>query len=149
MFAKGAVVACSAAARAEGVRRGSAGATRRRGARSSRSWRPTRCAIIGRSRRSWPPSRRPPDVQVIQPGSSPCGRGAARFYGGEAAAATVLAGTVAAQGVDDVRVAVADGAFTAEQAARVGTRASDPLRIVPAGRGGCRSSRRCRGRARR
>ena len=135
IFAKGAVVACSAAARAEGVRRGQ----RRRAAQA-------RCPQLEvvlddpvRDHRAFAPvvaavEEAAPDVQVIQPGLLALrARGPARFYGGEAAAATVLAGTVAAQGVDDVRVAVADGAFTAEQAARVGTRASDPLRIVPRG----------------
>ena len=135
IFAKGAVVACSAAARAEGVRRGQ----RRRDAQA-------RCPQLEvvlddpvRDHRAFAPvvaavEEAAPDVQVIQPGLLALrARGPARFYGGEAAAATVLAGTVAAQGVDDVRVAVADGAFTAEQAARVGTRASDPLRIVPRG----------------
>lgn len=135
IFAKGAVVACSAAARAEGVRRGQ----RRRDAQA-------RCPQLEvvlddpvRDHRAFAPvvaavEEAAPDVQVIQPGLLALrARGPAHFYGGEAAAATVLAGTVAAQGVDDVRVAVADGAFTAEQAARVGTRASDPLRIVPRG----------------
>lgn len=135
IFAKGAVVACSAAARAEGVRRGQ----RRRDAQA-------RCPQLEvvlddpvRDHRAFAPvvaavEEAAPDVQVIQPGLLALrARGPARFYGGEAAAATVLAGTVAAQGIDDVRVAVADGAFTAEQAARVGTRASDPLRIVPRG----------------
>ena len=135
IFAKGAVVACSAAARAEGVRRGQ----RRRDAQA-------RCPQLEvvlddpvRDHRAFAPvvaavEEAAPDVQVIQPGLLALrARGPARFYGGEAAAATVLAGTVTAQGVDDVRVAVADGAFTAEQAARVGTRASDPLRIVPHG----------------
>ena len=60
-------------------------------------------------------------------------RGPARYFGGEAAAATVLAGAIAALGIDDVRVGIADGTFTAEQAARSGTRREDPVRIVPAG----------------
>jgi protein ImuB len=59
--------------------------------------------------------------------------GPARYFGGEAAAATVLAGAIAALGIDDVRVGIADGTFTAEQAARSGTRREDPVRIVPAG----------------
>ncbi|GAA1659388.1 DNA polymerase Y family protein [Microbacterium flavum] len=135
IFAKGVVVACSAAARAEGVRRGQ----RRRDAqarcpqlevvmddpvRDHRVFAPVVAAVEGAA----------PGVQVIHPGLLTLrAKGPARFYGGEAAAATVLVGAVAGEGVDDVRVAVADGAFTAEQAARVATRAGDPLRIVPAG----------------
>ena len=138
IFAKGAVVACSSAARAEGVRRGQ----RRRDAQA-------RCPHLEvvdddpvRDPRAFAPliaavEEAAPGVQVIQPGLLALrAKGPARFYGGEASAATVLAGTVAAHGIDDVRVAVADGAFTAEQAARRGTRASDPVRIVPLGAAG-------------
>lgn len=138
IFAKGEVVACSPAARAEGVRRGQ----RRRDAQA-------RCPHLEvvvddpvRDHRVFAPvvaavEEAAPGVQVIQPGLLALrAKGSARFYGGEAAAATVLSGAVAAQSVDDVRVAVADGAFTAEQAARRGTRASDPLRIVPRGAAG-------------
>jgi len=138
IFAKGEVVACSPAARAEGVRRGQ----RRRDAQA-------RCPHLEvvlddpvRDHRVFAPvvaavEEAAPGVQVIQPGLLALrAKGPARFYGGEAAAATVLSGAVAAQSVDDVRVAVADGAFTAEQAARRGTRASDPLRIVPRGAAG-------------
>lgn len=138
IFAKGAVVACSSAARAEGVRRGQ----RRRDAQA-------RCPHLEvvdddpvRDHRAFAPliaavEEAAPGVQVIQPGLLALrAKGPARFYGGEASAATVLAGTVAAHGIDDVRVAVADGAFTAEQAARRGTRASDPVRIVPLGAAG-------------
>ncbi|MFV4914904.1 hypothetical protein PFZ49_15595, partial [Microbacterium lacticum] len=125
IFAKGAVVACSPAARAEGVRRGQ----RRRDAQA-------RCPHLEvvlddpvRDHRAFAPvvaavEEAAPSVQVIQPGLLALrAKGPARFYGGEASAATVLSGAVAAQGIDDVRVAVADGAFTAEQAARRGTRA--------------------------
>ncbi|WP_454118341.1 DNA polymerase Y family protein [Microbacterium lacticum] len=138
IFAKGEVVACSPAARAEGVRRGQ----RRRDAQA-------RCPHLEvvvddpvRDHRLFAPvvaavEEAAPGVQVIQPGLLALrAKGPARFYGGEAAAATVLSGAVAAQSVDDVRVAVADGAFTAEQAARRGTRVSDPLRIVPRGAAG-------------
>ncbi|WP_454132234.1 DNA polymerase Y family protein [Microbacterium lacticum] len=138
IFAKGAVVACSPAARAEGVRRGQ----RRRDAQA-------RCPHLEvvlddpvRDHRAFAPvvaavEEAAPSVQVIQPGLLALrAKGPARFYGGEASAATVLSGAVAAQGIDDARVAVADGAFTAEQAARRGTRATDPVRIVPRGAAG-------------
>jgi protein ImuB len=69
----------------------------------------------------------------MQPGLRAARPGPARYFGGEAAAATVLAGAIAALGIDDVRVGIADGTFTAEQAARSGTRREDPVRIVPAG----------------
>lgn len=135
VFAKGMVIACSPAARAEGVRRGQ----RRRDAQA-------RCPHLVvvlddpvRDHRAFAPliaalEEAAPGVQLIHPGLCALqARGPARYYGGEAAAATVLAGVVAALGVDDVRVGVGDGTFTAEQAARVGTSAADPVRIVPDG----------------
>jgi len=135
IFAKGAVVACSPAARAEGVRRGQ----RRRDAQS-------RCPALSvaeadpvRDQRTFAPliarlEELSPGVQPVQPGLCALRvRGPARYYGGEAAAATVLAGVIAEFGLEDVRVGVADGLFTAEQAARSGTRREDPVRIVPAG----------------
>lgn len=135
VFAKGAVIACSPAARAEGVRRGQ----RRRDAQA-------RCphlVVVAddpvRDHRAFAPliaavEETAPGVQLIHPGLCALqAKGPARYYGGEAAAATVLSGVVAALGVDDVRVGVGDGAFTAEQAARVGTTAADPVRIVPEG----------------
>ncbi len=141
VFAKGAVVACSASARAEGVRRGQ----RRRDAQA-------RCPQLWvveadpvRDHRAFAPliseiEDLAPGVQLIQPGLCALhAKGPARYYGGEAAAATVLSGAVAAQlgsagEAGDVRVGIADGTFTAEQAARVGTTAADPVRIVPEGR---------------
>lgn len=143
VFAKGMVVACSAAAREEGVRRGQ----RRRDAQA-------RCPHLEvvqddpvRDHRAFAPliaavEEAAPGVQLIAPGLVALhARGPARFYGGEAAAATVLSGAVAAllastEGIADVRVGVADGAFAAEQAARRGTRETDPVRIVPEGRTG-------------
>ena len=135
VFAKGVVMACSAAARAEGVRRGQ----RRRDAQA-------RCPQLivvtddpVRDHRVFAPviagiEEAAPGVQLIHPGLCALqAKGPARYYGSEAAAATVLAGVVVALGIDDVRVGVADGAFTAEQVARVGTRAADPVRIVPEG----------------
>ncbi|MFT4051217.1 MAG: DNA polymerase Y family protein [Microbacterium sp.] len=131
----GTVLACSVAARAEGVRRGQ----RRRDAQA-------RCPHLKvvesdpvRDHRAFAPliaavEEAAPGVQLMQPGlCALAAKGPARYYGGEAAAATVLVGAVAALGVTDVRVGAGDGVFTAEQAARTGTRAGDPVRIVPAG----------------
>lgn len=135
IFAKGAVVSCSPAARAEGVRPGQ----RRRDAQS-------RCPALlvvdddpVRDHRAFAPliarlEELAPGVQLRQPGLCALRvRGPARYYGGEAAAATVLAGVIAEFGLPDVRVGVADGPFTAEQAARVGTHPDAPVRIVPGG----------------
>ncbi|KXZ61104.1 DNA polymerase IV [Microbacterium laevaniformans] len=135
VFEKGTVVACSAAARAAGVRR----RMRRRDAQA----RCPQLAVVDadavRDHRAFAPliaaiEEVAPNVQVMQPGLCALrARGPARYFGGEAAAATVLAGAIAALGIDDVRVGIADGTFTAEQAARSGTRREDPVRIVPAG----------------
>ncbi len=135
IFEKGAVVACSPAARDEGVRRGQ----RRRDAQS-------RCTALlvadadpVRDQRAFAPliarlEELAPGVQLRHPGLCALrARGPARYYGGEAAAATVLAGVVAEFGLPDVRVGVADGPFTAEQAARAGTHQDAPVRIVPEG----------------
>ncbi len=132
---KGAVLACSAAARADGVRRGQ----RRRDAQA-------RCPELlvvdadpVRDQRVFAPlvSRvedLAPGVQLLAPGLCALrARGPARYYGGEAAAATALAGALIEEGLVDVRAGVADGPFTAEQAARAATRPSEPVRIVPAG----------------
>ncbi len=132
---RGAVRSCSAAARADGVRRGQ----RRRDAQA-------RCPQLivvesdeGRDQRVFAPlvaqiEALAPGVQLLRPGLCALrARGPARYYGGEAEAAGVLRGVLAEAGIDDVRAAVADGPFTAEQAARSGTRKSDPLRIVPPG----------------
>lgn len=132
---KGMVVSCSAAARAEGVRRGQ----RRRDAQA-------RCPQVliadadpARDQRVFAPlisrlEQLAPGVQLLTPGLSALrARGPARYYGGEAAAATALAGALVEEGIVDVRAGVADGPFTAEQAARVATRAEDPVRIVPPG----------------
>jgi len=135
VFEKGMVVACSGAAREQGVRR----RMRRRDAQA----RCPRLTVVDadpvRDHRAFAPlvaaiEETAPNVQVIQPGLCALrARGPARYFGGEAAAATVLAGAVAALGIDDARVGIADGTFTAEQAARAGTRREDPVRIVPAG----------------
>lgn len=129
------VVACSASARAEGVRRGQ----KRRDAQA-------RCPALrivaadeARDQRAFAPvvariEERAPGVQILRPGLCALrARGPARFYGGEEGAADALRDVLAELGLTDVRVGVADGPFTAEQAARVGTRPTSPVFIVAAG----------------
>lgn len=136
VFAQGAVRACSEAAREEGVRSGQ----RRRDAQA-------RCPQLQvveadpvRDHRAFAPlitaiEEAAPGVQVLEPGLCALhAKGPARYYGGEAAAATVVSGAIASLSVADARIGVADGVFAAEQAARCGTRAAEPMRIVPAGR---------------
>ena len=114
------VVACSAAARAEGVRRGQ----RRRDAQA-------RCPSLqvvsddaARDHRGFLPvveavEARAPGVQIIRPGLCALrARGPARYYGGEEAAARVVRDALDGVGIPDTRAGVADGPFTAEQAAR-------------------------------
>ena len=132
---KGAVLACSAAARAEGVRRGQ----RRRDAQARC---PKLLIVDGdpvRDQRVFAPlvsrlEQLAPGVQVLAPGVCALrARGPARYYGGEAAAATALSGALIEEGLADVRAGVADGPFTAEQAARMATHPGAPVRIVAAG----------------
>jgi protein ImuB len=73
-----------------------------------------------------------PGVQVLRPGVCAVRiRGAARYYGGEKAAALALAGCADDAGGRGARVGVADGIFTADQAARLTD--GQLVRIVPAG----------------
>ncbi len=118
VLAAGQVLACNAAARAEGVRRG----MRRRDAQA-------RCPelVLGEHR---PEAESHGFEEVLlgleelSPGVAPLRPGLcalrvpARFYGGEREAAAVLAEKVVSLGVWDVRLGVADGVFAAEQAAR-------------------------------
>lgn len=129
------VAACSAAARAEGVRRGQ----RRRDAQA-------RCPGLkvvpsdpARDHRAFAPvvtriEERAPGVQVVRPGLCALrARGPARYYGGEAQAARVLIDMLRESGLEGVRAGVADGPFTAEQAAKAGTTPAQPVFTVPAG----------------
>lgn len=132
---KGEVVACSAAARREGVRRGQ----RRRDAQA----RCPRLAVVAadpvRDHRAFAPvvaqiEERAPGVQLVRAGLCALrARGPARYYGGEAEAARVLLGVLGDQGLVNCRAGVADGLFAAEQAARVGTTPADPVRVLPPG----------------
>jgi protein ImuB len=71
-----------------------------------------------------------PGVQVLRPGMCAVrARGPAHYYGGERPAALALVARMNELGARGARAGVADGIFTAEQAARLGRAAS----IVPAG----------------
>lgn len=113
------VVACNAAARAEGVRRG----MRRRDAQA-------RCPELvllpdnpDRDARAFEPVLAA--VEALRPGVAPIRpgllaiRAPGRFYGGEDRAAAVIAERLVEIGVWDCRTGVADDLFTAEQAARL------------------------------
>lgn len=128
---KNLVFACSPAARAEGVTRG----LRVREAQArlpelivldydpaldSRAFEPVMAAIEALV----------PGVQLMRPGLCAVRvRGAARYYGGERAAGLVLAGRADEEGAGGARVGIADGVFTADQAAR----RTDSVRIIAPG----------------
>jgi protein ImuB len=134
LLEKNLVLACSPAARAEGVRRG----MRQREAQArcpgihlirydpaldARAFEPVLAALESAL----------PGVHPLRPGMLAVrARGPARFYGGERAAALSLLGTLADQGVPSARAGIADGLFAAEHAARLP--AGDPVTIVPPGR---------------
>ncbi|MCR2762502.1 DNA polymerase Y family protein [Microbacterium sp. zg.B48] len=130
-----AVVACSASARAEGVRRGQ----RRRDAQA----RCPRLTVVTadpvRDHRVFAPivagiEERAPGVQIVRPGLCALrARGPARYYGGESEAARVLLSALRDLGLEGTRAGIADGPFTAEQAARIGATAADPVFLVPSG----------------
>ncbi|KHL08979.1 protein ImuB [Mumia flava] len=132
----GEVVACSARARTDGVRRGQ----RMRDAQA-------RCPELvvterdpGHEARAYEPvlalvEEVAPGVQPLRPGTCAIRvAGPARYFGGERHAAAVLAERLVTYGVDDVRAGIADSVFTAEQAARRAL-PQDSL-VVPAGASG-------------
>ncbi|MCU1527337.1 MAG: polymerase family protein [Frondihabitans sp.] len=134
LLEKGAVFACNAAARADGVKRG----LRHREAQArcpelqmldydaaldTRAFEPVLAAL----------EELLPGLHPIRPGSLAVrARGPARYYGGEREAALVMLSKVTECGVPSARVGIADGLFAAERAARwapAGT--ADPITIVP------------------
>ena len=136
LFDRSLVYACSAAARADGVRRG----LKIREAQS-------RCAALtvlpydpALDARSFEPvleavEAMMPGVQVLRPGIGALrAQGPARYYGSEGEAAERLLAELDELGIPDVRIGIADGPFAAEQAAR----SSGPtrIRIVPPGGSG-------------
>lgn len=131
VFARNTVVACSPAARTQGVRRGQ----RRRDAQASSPGLVVLAADADRDARAFAPvlariDELAPGAQIIRPGLCVLrSRGPARYYGGEQEAAHALLAALAADGVPDVRAGIADGPFTAEHAARRGER----IAVVPVG----------------
>jgi protein ImuB len=135
LIEKGVVTACSATARAAGVRRG----LRLREAQS-------RCAALtvlpmnpaADARRFEPVllalESGIPSVQVVRPGVVVIrAQGPARYFGGERAAAETVLALLTAAGVPEARVGIADGPFTAEQAARLGDAGSRICTVPPGG----------------
>jgi protein ImuB len=126
------VVACSSAARAEGVRRG----MRRRDAAATCPELVLVEASESRDVRAFEAVLATIEdvsaaVTPIRPGL--CAVAAPRrFYGGESQAAAIVAQRLVEAGVWDCRVGIADGMFTAEQAARSAS-AQDCV-IIPEGR---------------
>lgn len=135
VFERNLVVACNAPARAQGVRR----SQRRRDAQALCPGLKVVAADATRDHRVFAPlvariEEQAPGVQIVRAGLCVLrARGPARYYGGEEAAADALRDALADDGVADVRAGVADGPYTAEQAARAGTRPDAPVRIVPSG----------------
>jgi len=127
---KGLVLACSPAAREEGVRRGQ----RLRDAQSRSPSLRLRQYDQAADHRAFEPvldriEAVMPGVQAIRPGLSALrARGPARFYGGEAQAGAVLLQAVDLPGA---RLGIAEGPYTAEQAAR--SAAPGQVRTVPPG----------------
>lgn len=129
----GRVFACSASARAEGVARGLK--LREAQARCPQlilaPWRPADDA------RAFEPvltaiEELMPGVQPLRPGVCAIrARGPASYYGGEEEAALWLLDQLDELGIRGARIGIADGVFTAEQAAR--QRQPQRIRIVPAG----------------
>ena len=131
VLTRSAVVACNAAARAEGVRRG----MRRRDAQA-------RCPELvllpdnpDRDARAFEPVLEV--VEALRPGVAPLRpgllaiRAPGRFYGGEEHAAAIIAERLVETGVWDCRVGIADDLFSAEQAARLAE--TQGWRVVPEG----------------
>lgn len=127
------VFACSATARAEGVKRG----LRVREAQArctrlqihpydpildTRAFEPVLAAI----------EEIMPGVQPVRPGTCVLrARGPSRYYGSEERAATELLRCLEGLGITKARVGIADGPFAAEQAAR--STAHDSIRVIPPG----------------
>lgn len=125
------IVACSAAARAQGVQRGQ----RKRLAQARAPLLQLLPADPRRDERAFLPVLRlleslSPGVQLLRPGLAALrSRGTARFYGGEAEAGRMFLAALAAHDHPEARVGVADGMFTAEMAAQ----SADPVCVVPPG----------------
>lgn len=128
------VVACSAAADAEGVLPGQ----RRREAHSRCPTLRVVAADPARDAREFEPvleavEHLTPGVQQVRPGLCAVrSRGLAGYLGSEAEAAEVLLEAIANLGIPGGRIGIADGLFTAQQAAL----SAGPVRVVPPGGSG-------------
>ncbi|MCA1308006.1 DNA polymerase Y family protein [Microbacterium esteraromaticum] len=131
------VVACTASAREQGVRIGQ----RRRlaqGRAPALRMMPHDPAV---DERAFVPVLRlieqhVPGVHLLRPGLAGLrSRGVSRYHGGEAEAASALLAVLGEAGYPEVRIGVADGAFTAELAARTaaGTEGAPAWVVVPPG----------------
>jgi protein ImuB len=123
------VIACSPAARADGVTRG----LRKREAQGRCPRLVVVAADPARDARAFEPvvaavEQIAAGVEVVRPGTcATATRGPARYFGGEEAAAERVVEQVAQECAVEAQVGIADGVFAAEQAARAG-------RVVAPGR---------------
>ncbi|MBZ5736710.1 DNA polymerase Y family protein [Nocardioides mangrovi] len=130
VFHANTVVACTAAARSSGVRRG----MRRRDAQGRCPELLVHPANPDRDTRAFEPvlaavEEQHPGVSPLRPGLAAL-RAPGRFHGGEAPGAALLAERLVGVGIWDCRFGAADELFTAEQAARRAER-QDCLVIEP------------------
>ena len=140
---RGEVFACSAAARADGVRRGQR-------VRDAQARCPDLIVLPYESQldlRAFEPvleviEETMPGVQLLRPGTCAVrARGPAAYYGSEEEAALWLLDALDELGIPGARIGIADGPFTAEHAARASVRpglsasrlTSGRISIVPAG----------------
>jgi protein ImuB len=131
---KGVVFACSAAARIEGVQRG----IRVREAQARCPGLVVRPYDRQLDQRTFQTvvtaiEELMPGVQLVRPGIAAIrSRGPARYYGGERPAGLALVSMLDDFGIPGSRIGIADGPFTAEQAARTAT-ARSRVRVIPEG----------------
>ena len=129
---KGIVFACSASARIEGVQRG----LRVREAQARCTDLVVRPYDAGLDSRTFETivasiEELMSGVQLLRPGLAAVrSRGPARYYGGEKPAGLALLALLDELGIPGARVGIADGLFTAEQAARTAT-STNRVRVVP------------------
>src|SRR4029453_184246 len=122
------VIACSEAARTEGIRRG----LRKREAQSRCPRLVVVAADPGRDARAFEPvvaavEQLAPGVGVVRPGACAlAARGPVRYFGGEERAAEVIVEEIAQACAVESQVGIADGVFAAGLAARAG-------QLVPVG----------------
>jgi len=133
---RGEVFACSAAARADGVRRGQR-------VRDAQARSPELIVLPYESQldlRAFEPvleviEETMPGVQLLRPGTCAVrARGPAAYYGSEEEAALWLLDALDELGIPGARIGIADGPFTAEHAARASARSPRSADRISAGR---------------